>query len=138
MSDAHREKDTNPAASLRDDGPLGPLVLTPDLRIVPDAGPQPVPAAPVLSLADTIAELEAALSGGDWEPDTPPAFEPPPPLGRAPSPEPAAIPVADLRPLVAELLREELRGPLGERITHTVRKLVHAEVARTLAARGLQ
>lgn len=42
-----------------------------------------------------------------------------------------------LRDLVAELVREELQGALGERITRNVRKLVRAEVQRALAARDL-
>ena len=40
-----------------------------------------------------------------------------------------------LRALVAQLVREELRGQLGERITMQVRKLVRAEVARALDQR---
>lgn len=43
-----------------------------------------------------------------------------------------------LRSLVAEILREELQGVLGERITRNVRKLVRAEIARALAARPLE
>lgn len=42
-----------------------------------------------------------------------------------------------LRDLVAELVREELQGALGERITRNVRKLVRAEIQRALAARDL-
>ena len=44
----------------------------------------------------------------------------------------------ELRDLVAEVVREELNGALGERLTRNVRKLVRAEIARTLAARDLQ
>lgn len=40
-----------------------------------------------------------------------------------------------LRALVAQLVREELRGQLGERITLLVRKLVRAEIARALDER---
>ncbi|WP_114967150.1 hypothetical protein [Alkalilacustris brevis] len=42
-----------------------------------------------------------------------------------------------LRELVARLVREELHGPLGERITRNVRKLVRSEIARALASRDL-
>lgn len=42
---------------------------------------------------------------------------------------------ATLRDLVRDILREELHGGLGERITRNVRKLVRSEIARTLAAR---
>ena len=40
-----------------------------------------------------------------------------------------------LRDLVRDLIREELAGTLGERITRNVRKLVRAEIARALALR---
>ncbi|RYH11657.1 hypothetical protein [Tropicimonas sp. IMCC6043] len=40
-----------------------------------------------------------------------------------------------LRDLVAEMLHRELRGPLGERITRNVRKLVRREIHRALATR---
>jgi hypothetical protein len=40
-----------------------------------------------------------------------------------------------LRELIRDILREELQGALGERITRNVRKLVRAEIARALAAR---
>lgn len=43
-----------------------------------------------------------------------------------------------LRDLVAEIVREELQGELGERITRNVRKLVRSEIARTLASRALE
>ena len=40
---------------------------------------------------------------------------------------------AALRKMVRELIREELQGGLGERITRNVRKLVRSEIARALA-----
>ena len=42
-----------------------------------------------------------------------------------------------LRDLVGEIVRQELQGPLGERITRNVRKLVRREINRALAARDL-
>ncbi|NIZ14407.1 hypothetical protein [Phaeobacter sp. HF9A] len=42
-----------------------------------------------------------------------------------------------LRELVADIVREELQGPLGERITRNVRKLVRREIQRALAAQDL-
>lgn len=42
-----------------------------------------------------------------------------------------------LRELVRDMLREELAGTLGERITRNIRKLVRAEIARALATRDL-
>lgn len=44
---------------------------------------------------------------------------------------------AELHDLVREIVRQELQGGLGERITRNVRKLVRAEVNRALAARAL-
>lgn len=44
---------------------------------------------------------------------------------------------AELHDLVREIVRQELQGSLGERITRNVRKLVRAEVNRALAARSL-
>lgn len=44
---------------------------------------------------------------------------------------------AALRDLVAEIIRDELRGPLGARIARNLRHLVRQEIARELAARGL-
>ncbi len=63
-------------------------------------------------------------------------------------PEPTAEAVAEaalnalpteeaLRLLVARLMREELQGKLGERITQNVRKLVRREMKRVLEARNL-
>ncbi|MGI1663405.1 hypothetical protein ACRDNQ_14280 [Palleronia sp. KMU-117] len=42
---------------------------------------------------------------------------------------------AQLRALVAELLHQELQGPLGEKITRNIRKLVRREIERALAVR---
>lgn len=39
-----------------------------------------------------------------------------------------------LRSMVAEIVREELQGPLGERITRNVRKLVRREINRAMTA----
>lgn len=52
----------------------------------------------------------------------------------------AADPLFDeqlLRDLVRDIVREELQGALGERITRNVRKLVRAEIARSMAAQDL-
>jgi hypothetical protein len=42
-----------------------------------------------------------------------------------------------LHDIVRQLIREELQGALGERITRNVRKLVRAEINRALTARTL-
>ena len=43
-----------------------------------------------------------------------------------------------LRTLVQTVFREEMAGPMGERITRNIRKLVRAEVGRMLAAHDLE
>lgn len=43
-----------------------------------------------------------------------------------------------LRELVRDMLREELAGKMGERITRNIRKLVRAEIARALAAQEFE
>ena len=43
-----------------------------------------------------------------------------------------------LRELVSDIVRQELEGSLGERITHNVRKLVRRELQRALAAEELE
>ncbi len=50
----------------------------------------------------------------------------------------AVIDMEMLRDLVAEIIREELQGPLGERITRNVRMLVRREINRALESRGLE
>jgi len=44
---------------------------------------------------------------------------------------------AALQQIIRQLIRDELKGVLGERITHSVRKLVRAEIKRALAAQAL-
>lgn len=43
-----------------------------------------------------------------------------------------------LRSLIQTIFREEMAGPIGERITRNIRKLVRAEVGRMLAAHELE
>ncbi len=94
-----------------------------------------------------IAETEAADAAVDWDDavDVPPgaAFQ----VGGDDSltdpdmddldAEMPQIDEAMLRDLVRDVLREELQGPLGERITRNIRKLVRAEVNRALTTRDL-
>lgn len=49
----------------------------------------------------------------------------------------AVLDEAALQDIVRQMIREELAGPLGERITRNVRKLVRAEINRALVARDL-
>lgn len=50
----------------------------------------------------------------------------------------AVIDEAALRDMVADFVREELQGVLGERITRNVRRLVRREIERALAMRDLK
>jgi hypothetical protein len=45
---------------------------------------------------------------------------------------------AALRALIAEVVREELRGSFGEGISRNLRRMVRAEIARALAAAELE
>ncbi|WP_039159624.1 hypothetical protein [Leisingera sp. ANG-M1] len=78
------------------------------------AGESPESAETVVEAAFTGAALEAMAEAGDTYLDE-----------------------DSLRDLVASIVREELQGPLGERITRNVRKLVRREIHRALAAHDL-
>lgn len=52
--------------------------------------------------------------------------------------EESVIDEAILRDYVAQMVREELQGPIGERITHNVRRMVRREIARALALRDME
>ena len=52
--------------------------------------------------------------------------------------EDAVLDEAALRALVSEIIRQELQGTLGERITRSVRKLVRREIQRALASRDFE
>lgn len=130
---------------------LDRLMLTPALRVPeplllsdvapPSAGraealdpriaPTPVPLPPdpeEVELASDPGALEAASVAPDESADSLPEAAAPP----APWPDEAA-----LRALVAEVLREELRGELGERLTRNLRKLVRREVMQALTLRDV-
>jgi hypothetical protein len=112
-----------------------------------DAAPDPMPPPAVrLHLAgDTAARLRIfradAVADGPEEPD----LTAEPPAAAADGEEEgdlldplagADLDVDRLRDMVAELIRDELRGALGERITRNVRALVRREIARAFEARG--
>lgn len=63
------------------------------------------------------------------------------PVRTSSEPDPETLAGLDLellQRLVADTLRQELRGPLGERITQNVRKLVRREVMRALESREFE
>jgi hypothetical protein len=78
---------------------------------------------------------EAAAPTVDVVPDEAQAIDEPPSL---PQDEGILSEDLDLKELVGDLVREELQGELGERITRSVRKLVRREVQRILAAQDLK
>lgn len=101
---------------------------------------EPDPAWADAAEADIRAELE--------KPET--TVAPPPFAGQASDEESlakaalsdhaAAEPIYDealLREIVRDLLREELQGAMGERITRNIRKLVRSEFARAIATQDL-
>jgi hypothetical protein len=45
---------------------------------------------------------------------------------------PALLDEATLREIVRDILREELAGPMGTRVTRNLRRLIRSEIARTL------
>lgn len=53
-------------------------------------------------------------------------------------PGPGMVDEEALREIVRDIIREELAGTLGERITRNVRKLVRVEINRALAAREFE
>ena len=115
-----------PAAPAPGDADL----LVEAIRPRPDAA-APAPEAPVWEdeVEDDGWEVEEADAALDYASAAPPHA---PEAAEAPPPVDAAI----LAEMIRTILREELRGPLGERITGSLRKLVRAEVARALTLRG--
>jgi hypothetical protein len=113
------------------------LVLTPALRIAPGDAPPSGGGAPDAAggaRRPPFLLVAPVVAGRTPSPGAPMQD------GRAPDEaEPAAAPAAPdeaaLRALVTDVVRRELEGPLGERITRNVRKLVRREVLAALAGR---
>ncbi len=104
---------------------MPPLLLTPALRVdqphvvntrTVDTASKQQPGS------DLAAPAEAGLPGTDLAPAT------------TDMPD-QIIDEAMLYALVGDIVREELRGEMGEKITHNIRKLVRAELARELHLR---
>jgi hypothetical protein len=94
--------------------------------------PFPLPPADLIEDQDEASALFVAGSGSPApvEPRRPaePSREDEPDLAAALGQDPEA-----LRTLIADVVREELSGALGERITRNVRKLVRREIRQVLA-----
>ncbi len=141
-------------SAIRDPEPV------PEPAVVPQASHGPDPDHDELDIEATLARLEAVLSGQPvaQEPVTahaaPPKSDPAVEADSEPQaaePQPTERPVAQSEPfvegneiildedmlfrLVADIVRLELQGELGEKITRNIRKLVRSEVARELQLR---
>ncbi len=88
---------------------------------------------------DTIVNREPPLRAPEPEP------EPTPSMGTAAYEEPLDYTEDDtfldeetLREMVSDMVRSELQGELGDRITRNVRKLVRREIHRALASRDFE
>ena len=119
-----------------DDTSAAPLILTDALRV--DGGATMPPGVTGRSTDDPGAAL-------DWQDEGAPEGSGPTgeddtrqdvPAGKAASAlEDTVVDEDFLRDIVAEIVREELQGDLGARITRNVRKLVRREIHRALASR---
>ena len=103
--------------------------LTPDFVDAPSLAHgtiEPDPAWADAAEASVIASLAADINE---DPDAPPAQL---------ENEPMLFDEEVLRELVRDILREELAGRMGERITSNIRKLVRAEIARSFATQAFE
>ncbi|MBR3371857.1 MAG: hypothetical protein IKG52_14625 [Rhodobacteraceae bacterium] len=90
-----------------------------------------------VALEATLARLEHVLAQGQ-HPSSPAAAvaqSHDAATGVNTTPDESVIDEAMLHQIVANIVRQELQGELGERITRNIRKLVRAEVARELQLR---
>ncbi|MCB1388423.1 MAG: hypothetical protein KDK12_04625 [Rhodobacteraceae bacterium] len=117
LSFVHRGADA-PATEVAEAAPVAPQ---------PQAAPEPV--VETADAAEVAAYVEPAPN--DAEPEAPAGPE------GAPDEAEAVIDEETLRLLIAQIVREELHGQLGERITQQVRKLVRAEIAKALDEHNL-
>lgn len=92
------------------------------------AEPTAAEAGPEIVWAGDHVDHDAAATGARWREDEASLSE------EAPA-DSAFLNEEMLRDLVRDMIRQELQGTLGERITRNVRKLVRAEINRALASR---
>lgn len=107
------------------------------------APPAPVPPGAPFSAAqpdDTTDGVEADAGAPYIDASAEPEPEPAADAAIADEAEPEDALLQDedvLRAVIRDVLREELQGAMGERVTRNLRKLIRAEVARALTARGI-
>lgn len=110
------------------------LPVEPSMPIPQEVFAEPQPEAAEASASSTWAdEAEAAVRAELEEETTQTAY-----ARFLDEPEDAELDENAMRELVRDIIREELQGTLGERITRNVRKLVRAEIARALAVRDFE
>lgn len=117
---------------------------TPDRQDQPDRADTDAPSDILVqtvedaALEETLARLEAVLSG-KTPPKSSDAAQPvdgsAPAISQQGAVSEQIIDEGMLYQLVAHIVRQELQGELGEKITRNIRKLVRAEVARELQLR---
>ena len=107
------------------------------------APPAPVPPGALFSAEqpdDTTDGVEADAGAPYIDASAEPEPEPAADAAIADEAEPEDALLQDedvLRAVIRDVLREELQGAMGERVTRNLRKLIRAEVARALTARGI-
>ncbi|MGY3438002.1 MULTISPECIES: hypothetical protein [unclassified Marinovum] len=117
--EAHAPEDVPPQAEIAEDFAAD---LSDHVDEAPAASPSPKIQRPVIALAEArpgpedAEEDEAVLPGRE---------------------EDHSIDESVLRQMVVDIVREELQGALGERITRNVRRLVRREIHRALASHEL-
>lgn len=95
----------------------------------PQAEPEPAPRRPVKILRNPVWQR----SQSNLRSDTSAPEQPPAPVAEAP----IGVDEERLRALIAEVVREELQGALGDGATRTIRTLVRRELQRLLASDDL-
>ncbi len=104
--------DLDDAAEVLEDEPVPFVFRTQSTSRVFPSGPEPKASAE----EETVQEVQSAPTAGDE----------------------AMLDEEALRDMVSEIVRQELQGALGERITRNVRKLVRREIHRALASQELE
>jgi len=145
--DADASDEAAPPSTLAAEPSLPPLVLAPAQDEPSASRPDGVPAvdtdlghsgsqdAPPPDSADLVPAQPNIETVAIQDAEAP---EPAPTPAAPGGPVPDLLPLPDeatLRALVAEVLREELRGELGEKLTRNLRKLVRREVMQALSLR---
>lgn len=138
------------AMTLAEDEKPAPARKAAQRRAIPRSPTLEIDAS-VLALSEKIAALETAIANSpeQWEPDDagtdayagtrlPAMVWPDPASDKATPASPAAagtvIDEDTLRTMVSSLVRTELKGPLGDRLSRNIRALVRREVERALEA----